>query len=345
MNRRFNVAVVGLGVMGRNHLRVLQSLEHTSISSLWDPSPGSVFLNDGRLAQSLEDVLNRRPDYVVVASPSVTHADVVIPCLRAGTPVLIEKPLATTLQRSLEILAEVRSTGIPAGVGHIERHNPAAVECHRRIQNGQIGAVLKISTVREGPYPERIQDTGVLLDLATHDLNLIEWIGQEPIVDLSGQLLSCSAIQREDFVVATGRTQRGAIVHLSANWMSPQKVRELVVHGERGLLRCGLLTQDLEFQENGRAEGLWGSLDNFRGVQQGDVVHYAFPRPEPLVMEHLAFQDLLSGGNSKTVTVEEGARAVMLAEHLQKHPAAPSVPSVQEILKSSTDFSLGIWDA
>ena len=321
----FRVGIVGLGVMGRNHARVIDSSEESLVDLLWDPAPSDEFAHDDRMTSSLEQVIDSRPDYVVVASPSSTHEDIATQLVSAGVPVLIEKPVANTSAGALRLLSAVTSSGVPAAVGHIERHNPAVVEAHRRVLQGQLGRILQISTVREGPYPGRIQDAGVLVDLATHDLNLIEWIGQSQITHLSGQKMSCRSKEVEDLAVASGRTSSGILVQLSTNWLSPQKSRMLVIHGERGQLRCSLLTQDLEFQANGQAEGMWDSLDNFRGVQQGDVIRYAFPRPEPLVMEHKAFQDLLLGRPSPSVTVAEGVRAVLLAEFLSI-PQAAEVP-------------------
>ena len=107
---------------------------------------------------------------------------------RAGVHVLVEKPLAATAaEDAREIAALCAAAGVRGAVGHVERFNPALLELRRRVQDGQLGEVFLIATERIGPFPDRVRDVGVVKDLATHDLDLVRWLGGAPVERLAAQ--------------------------------------------------------------------------------------------------------------------------------------------------------------
>ncbi len=117
----------------------------------------------------------------MVAVPTDDHVAAVRDLAAAGVDLLIEKPLAATVDEGREIIALCDAAGIRAAVGFVERCNPALLELRRRVQDGQLGEVFLIATERVGPFPGRVRDVGVVKDLATHDLDLVRWLGGAPI--------------------------------------------------------------------------------------------------------------------------------------------------------------------
>ena len=165
---------------------------------------------------------------------------------------LVEKPLAATSAEAREVVASVcERAGVRAAVGHVERFNPALLELRRRVRDGQLGQVFLIATERIGPFPDRVRDVGVVKDLATHDLDLVRWLGGAPVDRVAAQTQHRMGRRHEDLVLATGRLGSGVSFNCVVDWLSPTKVRRTRILGERGMLVADTLTADLTFYENG----------------------------------------------------------------------------------------------
>ena len=232
----------------------------------------------------------------------------------AGVHVLIEKPVAPDAKAARRIAEAFATRSLVACVGHIERYNPALQEMRRRLGNGELGALYQIATRRQGPFPERIADVGVVLDLATHDVDLTAWVAKRPYATLSARTAHRSGRQHEDLVAAVGTLSDGTVVNHLVNWLSPLKERVTVVTGERGTLVADTITADLTFFSNGLAPVSWDTMASFRGVVQGDVIRYAIPKREPLLVELEAFRDAVLGEDRRIVTIEDATHTVEVAE-------------------------------
>jgi UDP-N-acetylglucosamine 3-dehydrogenase len=313
-------AVIGLGMIGRHHARLLQSSERVEFAGAVDPGgdryravhdPGLVF---GSVSELLAA---GRVDFAVVAVPTELHLPVAESLAQAGVAMLIEKPLAASGAAAREIVELCARAGVAGAVGHVERFNPALQEMRRRMLGGQIGRLFTVSTVRSGPFPARIQDVGVVKDLATHDIDLVSWLADSPIATVAAQTQYLTGRDHEDLVLVTGALASGAAFNLVVDWVSPAKVRRARVLGERGLLEADSLTGDLFFYENGEMGVVWSAAQQFRGVSEGDVTRYALRREEPLRIEHETFLNLLDGRtdqDAEVVTLEKGVEIVEGAE-------------------------------
>ena len=124
-------------------------------------------------------------------------------------------------------------------VGHIERYNPALQSLRERMANGDLGDIYQIATRRQGPFPARIADVGVVKDLATHDIDLTAWLAQSEYVSVAAQVALRSGRPHEDMVAATGKLANGTITNHLVNWLSPMKERVTVVTGEKRRVRRG----------------------------------------------------------------------------------------------------------
>lgn len=326
MPESLRMAVAGLGAMGRHHVRVLSSMPDVDLVALADPDASrseSLRLRDLPHFTSVEDMLAvTSVDALIVATPTTHHHAVAIPALRRGVHVLVEKPIAASVPEADDLIALARNRGVTLAVGHIERFNPAVRELKRRLDAGEAGPIFQIRVRREGPFPLRIADVGVTEDLATHDLDIISYLlGQEPEM-VYAQTSRRLHATREDLLSAVLRFPGGVLTSLEVNWLSPTKVRELVVNGARGMFVVDYLTQDLTWHENGAVAEGWDTLDTLRGVSEGRIVRYPVPHREPLAVELSAFVTHVKGGHAAVVTAAEGRRALALAQALLQSAAS-----------------------
>lgn len=313
-------AIVGLGMMGRHHARLLQATPGIAFAGAVDPlgdRHGAV-RDPAGVHATIEQLVDRgRPDFAVVAVPTDEHLPTVRSLARAGVHVLVEKPLAGSVRDGETIIAICAEAGIRAAVGHVERFNPALVELRRRTEAGQVGEVFLIATERCGPFPDRVRDVGVVKDLATHDLDLVGWLGNAAIDVLAAQTMHKTGREHEDLVLVTGRLREGPAFSITVDWLTPRKTRRMRVLGDRGMLVADTLASDLEFHENGRVTSEWDSSQALRGVVEGDSTRYALHRREPLLAELEAFCAFVRGDDaSGAVSLEEGLRAVACAERV-----------------------------
>ena len=307
--------LVGLGAMGRHHARVLQHLNGVELVGVLDPAGDPAGLvNRSLLVATLADLMDLDLDYCVVAAPTEAHVDVAVQLARRGVAFLVEKPIADSYVHAQELVRITREAGVVSGVGHIERFNIAAIEMRQRIADGELGEVYQIATRRQGPYPERIRDTGVVFDLATHDLHLTSWIGDSGYEAVSAQTTHRSGRTHEDAVVVNGRLRNGIIASHIVNWVTPFKERTFMAIGDRGALVADTLTEDLTFIENPLHPNEWDTLGHFRGVAEGNRTRFALAKREPLVVEHEDFRDAVLSGRPTGVPLEEGLEVIQVAE-------------------------------
>jgi len=311
-------AVLGLGMMGRHHARLLQSMPRVTFAGAVDPGGDQhASVRDAALVFTSLDALLAAgpPDFAVVAVPTDEHLAAATALAAAGVHVLVEKPLAGTEADAREIIATIERAGVLGAVGHVERCNPALLGLRARVQRGDLGEVFLIATERVGPFPSRIRDVGVVKDLGTHDLDLVRWIGGAPVLRVAAETQHRMGREHEDLVLATGRLTSDVAFNCVVDWLSPTKVRRTRVLGERGMLVADTLTADLTLYENGDVASTWDTTRALRGVSEGDMTRFALARREPLLVELEAFCDLIDGvDNPGVVTLAEGLETVRAAE-------------------------------
>ncbi len=318
--------LLGLGVMGSNHARVLSHLEGVNFVGVYDPSPNMPErVHDRPVVRELDELLELGIDYAVVAAPTVFHLEIGTRLAEAGVHALIEKPVASTSEDSRTLRDLFAKNGLIGGVGHIERYNPALQAARQRIEDGMLGEIYQIATRRQGPFPGRIADVGVIKDLASHDIDLTSWVAQQEFVSVNARTTHRSGRAHEDMVVAVGSLAGGTITSHVVNWLTPFKERVTIVTGEKGVLVADTLSADLVYYENGRIQVAWDPGE-FRGVSEGDMTRFALDRREPLRTEHEAFRDsVIAGKPQGIVTLAEGTRVVEIAEKLVADGAAARV--------------------
>lgn len=323
--------LIGVGMMGRHHARVLGSLEGVELAAIADPGGDKFGAANGRpLVSSVTELIDQGIDYCMVAVPTGLHEEVAIELAEAGVHTIIEKPLAHDTASSERIVAAFEKAGLVGGVGHIERYNAALQQARSRIENGDLGDIYQVATRRQGPFPGRIADVGVVKDLGTHDIDLTAWVTQQDYVSVSAQMGYKSGREHEDIVAVVGKMSDGAVANHIVNWLSPLKERTIVITGEKGTFVSDTLTADLTFYANGSIQTTWDEISQFRGVAEGDVVRPAFAKPEPLRVEHEEFRDAVLGKQANIVTMAQGLKTVKVAEAIKKSSVDQRTVSVSD---------------
>lgn len=313
--------LLGAGMMGRNHARVLASLPGVQLVAVADEA-GDPYRVAGDLliTGGVDELIDAGVDYVVVAAPTAVHTEAGLKLAAAGVHALIEKPLAADTAGATALAEAFTAAGLVGAVGHIERYNPALQQARARIEAGELGEIYQVVTRRQGPFPGRIADVGVVKDLATHDIDLTAWVTQREFVRVSANVGHRSGRQHEDLVSVSGLLSGGIVTSHLVNWLSPFKERVTVITGERGSFVADTLTADLTFHANavvnadGSRNQMWDSLAVFRGVAEGDVTRFAFSKAEPLRTEHENFRNAVLGEPADIVTMAQGLEVVRVAE-------------------------------
>lgn len=326
--RPLRAGVVGLGMMGRNHVRVYETaIEGVELVAVADPDPAALAATTlGRDVRGYEDAermfAEEELDLVSVVAPTSLHLPVALAALRGGANVLVEKPIAATREEALEMIAAAKAAGRMLTVGHIERFNPAIRELRRRLAAGELGRIFQISATRLGPFPARIRDVGVVVDLAPHDLDVMRYlVGSEPI-RLYGETERRIQTEHEDLFTGIMKFANGVIGVLDINWLTPTKKRTLTVTGERGMYVVDYITQDLVFYANPDALDTWVNPDAaddgaaVASVSEGEMTRRVIHRREPLAVELEEFARAVRDGGPPPVDPRDAMIALLLARKM-----------------------------
>ncbi len=312
-------AVIGVGSMGMNHARIYDTLEGVALVAVSDIDTKSARAAASRYrarhyADHATMLDQERLDLVSVAVPTGLHHQVALDVIERGLHLLVEKPIADTVANAKEIIERAQARGVQLMVGHIERFNPAVSELKLRLEDGQLGKMFQIHARRLGPFPDRIRDVGVVIDLATHDLDVMCHLTEADVVRVYAETEQEIHTLHEDSLSGLMRFQNGVVGVLDVNWLTPTKVRELYVTGEKGMFMVNYLTQDLYLYENEYVGSDWDRLGMLKGVGEGNMIKLRIGKREPLHVELEAFAQSVEEGSPPPVTGEDGIRALTLAQ-------------------------------
>jgi UDP-N-acetylglucosamine 3-dehydrogenase len=314
------IGLAGLGAMGRNHLRILASRPDVRLVAVADPVASSLAAAAAQsgaqpFAEPGAMVAEAELDALVIAAPTTAHVPLALAAIERGIPILVEKPLAATVEEGMRIVAAAREHGVPVQVGHVERFNPAVLELGRLISDGWLSSVFAIASRRAGPFPARIRDVGVTVDLATHDVDILSWIAGERPSRVYAETAQRIHADHEDLLFGLLHFPSGATGMLDVNWLTPAKRRQLVVVGEEGMFELDYLTQRLTFT---RATDTTNPrlIGGYAPTFEGEVVELPVASAEPLAAEIDAFLGVVRNGGRPVVDAEDGLWAVAVATSL-----------------------------
>ncbi len=317
--KQLRVSLAGLGRMGMNHLRVLSSIPEVTEVFVFDVAIQTYdFDKKVIVAHSFDQLLEASPSYLVVALPTHLHHQFSLAAADARVTTLVEKPISSNLSEAQEIASRFRSQKTKGFVGHIERFNPALSELRQRVSRGLIGEILQISTKRVSPFTPRISDVGVAVDLASHDIDFVNWLTGEKYVQISSLHRSIQDDSKDDLVLACATLTSGIMVNHLVNRANPRKERITEVLGTEGLLVADSLIGELRLFSHGQVGSEWQSFQYLRGSTEGEEHKFQIPAKEPLVLEHQSIiQHLMGGETSNLCTLEEGIEVMRVLEHMK----------------------------
>jgi UDP-N-acetylglucosamine 3-dehydrogenase len=330
-------AVIGVGSMGRNHARINWELPNVKLVGVADENPDIVKVVARKYdakpySNYLELLDDAKPDAVTLAVPTVFHYNIALDIIERGIPLLIEKPIAFTVEEGRAIIDAARRKGVKLMVGHIERFNPAITTLKDFISRGELGRIFQMDAHRQGPFPARIADVGVVIDLAVHDLDVMRFVSQKEIIRVYAETEKHINSEHEDLLSGLLRFEDGIVGTLTINWLTPTKIREFIVTGERGLYKCDYLTQDLYFFENPVSSGSeWDNLRVLRGVSEGKMIRHVIAKKEPLRAEQEAFLEAVQKDKPVPVSGEDGLRALELAKTIVQAGSEHRIINTQKL--------------
>jgi len=295
------IGVVGVGVMGSNHARVLAELPGVKLIGVADPDrKRREFVARALGCAAFDDaeaLMRHGVDAVTIAAPTHLHRDIAIECAARGLHVLVEKPIASTVEEGRAIVAAARRAGVTLMVGHVERFNPAVESIKKAIKDEDI---LSIAITRVGPFPPRMSNVGVVIDLAVHDIDLIRWFTDSEIVEIQPQTSSAVA-EREDIALLQFRTASGVLAHINTNWLTPFKARTVHIATRDKYLIADLLTLQVTECFGFQPDGSYS------------MRHLSVGYQEPLRAELVAFVNAIRGKAAPAVTGDEAVASLEVA--------------------------------
>jgi UDP-N-acetylglucosamine 3-dehydrogenase len=313
------VAVIGVGSMGRNHARVYNELPEVELLAVSDANEKAAHSIANQFSvhayTDYRELFDKeKPEAISIAVPTVKHEEVALAALEAGIHILLEKPIAATVEEGRRIIEKAEQTDRVLMVGHIVRFNPAIRALKERLDAGDLGQIFQIFCRRSGPFPARAQDVGVVIDLAPHDIDIMRFITGKNPTRVYAETERRIHTEHEDLLFGVLHFPDRITGALEINWLTPTKIREVLVLGERGMFRVDDLTQDLYFYENAQAAGVnWSALATLKGVSEGSMTRFALQRYEPLKTELQAFIKAVRGEAEIAVSGEDGLAALRFA--------------------------------
>ena len=239
------LGVIGVGIMGSNHARVLADLPGVKVVGIADPAASHrellAQIVGCEVCDDAAELIKLGIDAAVIAAPTHLHHDIALTCIKRGVHVLVEKPIASNVEEGRAIVAAADRAGVTLMVGHVERFNPAVQAIKDAIKGEDI---LSIAITRVGPFPPRMSNVGVVIDLAVHDIDLIRWFTDSEIVEVQPQLKSAIA-EREDIALLQFRTASGVLAQINTNWLTPFKTRTVNIATRNKYLIGDLLTRQV----------------------------------------------------------------------------------------------------
>ncbi|MCE5215334.1 MAG: Gfo/Idh/MocA family oxidoreductase [Methanobacterium sp.] len=316
--KSINVGVIGVGAMGQNHVRVYSKIKNANLLAISDLMKGTLaevskeyntvgYVDYGNILEMPEI------DAVSVCVPTTYHFEVVMGAIEQGKHVLVEKPIAFTLDEAKEMVDAARDAGVKLATGHVERFNPAVIEAKRLIDEGVIGEVVSASAKRVGPFPPRIKDVGVTIDLAIHEVDIMFHLFDSPVsnvyANMGSRLEKC---EFEDHAELMMKFENGTVGVLETNWLTPYKKRQLEIIGVDGIISIDYIDQEVE---------VYG-----KNAQKVEVEH-----KEPLKEELDSFLSSIINDEEPRITGEDGIHALKVVLAAMKSAKSKKPINMNEV--------------
>ncbi len=301
------VGVIGVGSMGQNHVRVYSDVAELVGVCDKDAQTGKAVARrfGTSYTASSQALLSMDLDAVSITTPTSQHFEIAEEAIRAGVPALVEKPFTGDVGQARELTRLAREEGVLLAAGMIERHNPVVAFAHKALQENTYGKVITVSSRRVSSFPTRVRDLGVLMDLGTHDIDIMRYLVGTDVV----QVYSTAGRERhdvfEDRAIAVLTFESGVNGVVEVNWLTPMKVRRLALTCSKNFVELDYIEQALEISSS--TLKAYDASDLFRAPFEHDVRRVALEKQEPLKQE---IEDFLRAVEERRKPLVDGEEAV-----------------------------------
>ncbi len=310
-------AVIGAGNMGKNHVRVYSQLPAVQLVGVADLNEelGAFFVDKYAITyyKDFKEMLTKeRPEMVSVCVPTLYHHQVASYCLNQGIHVLLEKPIAMTVEQGQSLIDTAKSNNVKLLTGHIERFNPAVQKVKDMLNKNELGKVINIMARRVGGFPPQIRDADIAVDLAIHDVDIVNYLLDEiPLKVVAHK--QRNLIEERDDAVTFFMEYKQASSYIQANWVTPVKIRKLTITGTEGYLEVDYVNQKIEFYKSHydrykESEGDYS--DYILCFSEPDIITISVAKKEPLREEILYFLNCIR--NNLTVSSDFALEALKI---------------------------------
>ena len=301
------VAVIGTGSLGQHHARNYSELDKDGVcdfTAVCDAKPETAQQMGAKYGVSAETdwrELVGKADTVSIVTPTETHCEIACAFLKAGANVLVEKPIARTLEEADLMIESAKDAGAKLMVGHLERFNPAMVALRPHVTNPLYFEIHRVS-----PFPNRSLDVDVVLDVMIHDLDAVQWLVGEEVKPDSIHAVGIPIISSKvDAANARIEFENGAVANITSSRVGTEKIRKTRFYQTNSYVVLDYATRFASITSlNPDAPHPLAGI-NINRLDVGEV--------EPLRTELEAFLDCVSNDKTPPVTAEDGRRALALA--------------------------------
>ena len=325
---KLNTAVIGVGNMGIHHARILSQISNlVAIADVNKQRLKEVaeLYNCNSYADYNEMLENEKLDHVSIVAPTHLHKKVTIDVVNRKINALLEKPIATSIGEAKEIYKAVKNSGVKFTVGHVERFNPAVIKLKEILTNGDLGEILSIITRRVGTAGSPVSYENIIVDLAIHDIDVVNFLLNRDKPDKTASFIGKSAINnREDYadiMLRHGNTN----VMIQVNWITPIKIRILSVNGSKAYAELNYITQELKLYKMGYIKE-YDSFGKFvLKYSKPDEINIHVEKDEPLKLELKSFLECIKDNGQPLVTIGQSMNALEIALRLLKENSQKEV--------------------
>lgn len=312
------IAVIGTGNMGRNHVRVLKGMSSVKEIVLSDIFPeilksvANEYAIDNVYTDYKKLIDKENPDGVIVATPPDTHKEISIYALQKKIAVLVEKPIAHKLDDARAMIFVAKKNKSIFTIGHVERFNPVVTKIKEFIDKKLLNNIYLINTHRIGPFPKRLlgKFEGVLVDLAVHDFDIINYLGG-PIKSINSETIMAG--KQEIYAMTMMKLKNGIKASSEFSWISPRYMRTIEIYGDSGMIMGDYFNQEVWFYENSEFDYASPLTNSFLGsglITPGKIIKYPLYKEEPLLLELKNFINAIQQKSSVLVKPKDAYLAL-----------------------------------
>jgi UDP-N-acetylglucosamine 3-dehydrogenase len=314
---KLRVAVIGVGNMGKNHARIYSQIPETDLVAISDVNESAAqrvaSMYGTKWYLDYKEMLEKEElDAVSIVVPTTKHEEVTLDVINCGKHVLLEKPIAESVESAKRIVERANMRGIKLMIGHIERFNPVVARTKQLIEEGKLGQIVSISSKRVGPYANIKNDVGVCLDLAIHDIDVMRFITNDEVSEVYAKIGNNSCL-KEDYASILLTMRGGATGLIETNWLTPTKIRRLDVTGTLGYAALDYIEQDLKLYGKILNENTEDYEELVMAYGQPCVGKIKIDKEEPLKLEIKHFIQSIMDDVTPLVDGQEGLRNLEIA--------------------------------